>query len=421
METRTLADLPSVQPDQPLDLYGGLKSATSEATGYFHTTKQRDRWWLVDPEGNLYLHRGVTSIKETRTAAAAEVLKTQFGNQEGWVEATSQLLKNHGFNGIGPWSNDRALAPAQHQLSYSKIWNFMSSYGKQRGGTYQKSGHIGYPESCPFIFDPEFPAFCQEHAKRLTASKDDPWLLGHFTDNELPWNLQMLDRYLSLPKDDHGYLAATAWLQARNPQRNEKKELTDEDRLDFVGYAADTYFSIVTEAIRNHDPNHLILGSRFHGSALRIPSLFEAAGRYCDVISVNYYHRWTPEQNRIGNWSRTAKKPILVTEWYAKGEDSGMGNTSGAGWLVKTQDDRGRFYQNFTLGLLESKVCVGWHWFRYSDNDPQQKGTDPSNRDANKGIVTSHYQPYRPLLDAMREINQRAYGIVLYFDQNESK
>ena len=48
------------------------------------------------------------------------------------------------------------------------------------------------------------------------------------------------------------------------------------------------------------------------------------------------------------------KKPFIVTEWYAKGMDSGMANTTGAGFVVKTQADRGRFYQNFTLGLLES-------------------------------------------------------------------
>jgi len=175
--------------------------------------------------------------------------------------------------------------------------------------------------------------------------------------------------------------------------------------------------SIVTSAIRKHDPNHLILGSRFHGRVLKVPSLLEAAGRHLDVISVNYYHAWTPNVELMTTWERSAKKPILITEWYAKAEDSGLGNTSGAGWLVKTQADRAAFYQNFTLGLLESKVCVGWHWFRYSDNDPQEKGTDPSNLDANKGIVSSRYRPYKELLRSMKQINFRTQGIIEYFDQ----
>lgn len=129
------------------------------------------------------------------------------------------------------------------------------------------------------------------------------------------------------------------------------------------------------------------------------------------------YHAWSPDKDLLTSWSDRSGKPILITEWYAKGADSGMGNTSGAGWLVKTQADRAAFYQNFTLGLLESRGCVGWHWFRYSDNDPAQKGTDPSNTDANKGIVSNRYAPYQPLLDGMREINTRTLGIIDHFDR----
>jgi hypothetical protein len=88
---------------------------------------------------------------------------------------------------------------------------------------------------------------------------------------------------------------------------------------------------------------------------------------------------------------------------------------------VKSQHDRGLFYQNFTLGLLESKVCVGWHWFKYGDNDPSEPNTDPSNRDANKGIVNFRYESYPALLEAMQMLNERVYSLVNYFDRTVSK
>ena len=84
---------------------------------------------------------------------------------------------------------------------------------------------------------------------------------------------------------------------------------------------------------------------------------------------------------------------------------------------MATQQDRGRFYQTFTLGLLESKGCVGWHWFKYSDNDPQDTTVDPSNRDSNKGVVNVRYEPYQPLLDAMKQLNTAAYPLTEYFDK----
>jgi len=106
----------------------------------------------------------------------------------------------------------------------------------------------------------------------------------------------------------------------------------------------------------------------------------------------------------------------MVTEFYAKGEDSGYKNTTGAGWLVPTQKDRALFYQNFLLGMLESKLCVGWDWFKYMDNDPEDLTTDPSNRDSNKGMVTIRYQPYVALLEGMREFNREIYPLADHFD-----
>jgi hypothetical protein len=101
----------------------------------------------------------------------------------------------------------------------------------------------------------------------------------------------------------------------------------------------------------------------------------------------------------------------------AKGMDVGLANTGGAGWVVKTQRDRGWFYENFTLGLLESRVCVGWHWFKYQDNDPADTKADPSNRDANKGILNNRYEPYPELLQSMKRVNERAYGVIDWFDR----
>jgi hypothetical protein len=300
---------------------------------------------------------------------------------------------------------------------YTRIWDFMSSYGHKRGGTYQQSGHVGYPKDCIFVFDPEFEKFCDSFAQQLAKTKDDPWLLGHFSDNEMPFKRNAIINYLQLPENDPGHQAALAWLQARHGQQATVKDITDQDKKDFLALITDRYYGIVARAIKKYDPNHLFLGSRFHGEELNYPEVIKASGAYVDVLAVNYYRAWTPSQEKLAMWSSESGRPILITEWYVKGADSGLPNNSGAGWIVKSQRDRGLFYQNFTLGLLQSKVCVGWHWFKYSDNDPSEPNTDPSNRDANKGIVTFRYEPYSALLDAMKSLNERVYTLADYFDR----
>jgi hypothetical protein len=418
MDTRVLADLPQIPQDKVGTRYGGIvpEGGPLPASGFFRTTQHDGRWWLVDPEGNLFIHRGVSSVRENRTKQGRQAQRQRYGSSANWAAATAKLLRDHGFNGTGAWTDDEALQSTGGGLVYTRLWSFMSAYGRKRGGTYQKPGHTGYPGDCPFIFDPAFAVFCEEYAQQLTATKDDPWLLGHFTDNELPWNRKMLENYLSLPAGDAGREAAEQWLRERHGPDATAKHVNDQDRGDFLEFAADRYFSVVAAAIRKHDPNHMVLGTRFHGGALKLPEVFRAAGRHVDVVSVNYYHAWAPDQEWLQSWSAASGKPVMITEWYAKAVDSGMVNKGGAGWLLRNQTDRGMFYQNFTLGLLESPACVGWHWFKYQDNDPDDWAADPSNRDSNKGIMTNRYKEYPDLLAAMRELNTRSYGLIRHFD-----
>jgi hypothetical protein len=417
--TRTLADLPELAkaaPDSGLSQYGGLKARQQEATGFFYPKQINGRWWLVDPEGCLFLHKGIAAVSQLGTPGARAAQQKLFGGDEEWAAQTAQLMREHGFTGLGAWSATEQLRGVKPPLVYTRIWNFMSGYGAKRGGTYQKSGHMGYPNDCIFVFDPGFEEFCDEYARRLTAQKDDPWLLGHFSDNELPLWRTCLRNYFKFPASDPGHQAAKKWLVERHGADATTADITGQDEKDFLQFVVDRYFRIVSTAIKKYDPNHLFLGSRINGRATTYPEVFKAARPYLDVVAVNYYWAWTPEPELMAMWHRESGRPILITEWYAKGMDSGMGNKSGAGWIVKTQADRGRFYQNFTLGLLESKVCVGWDWFKYIDNDPEATGVDPSNVDSNKGIVNNRYQPYAPLLDAMKQINERIYGITARFE-----
>ena len=50
----------------------------------------------------------------------------------------------------------------------------------------------------------------------------------------------------------------------------------------------------------------------------------------------------------------------------------------------------------------------------------QQKGVDPSNLDSNKGLVDNEYNLYKPLADAMKELNINAYRLADWFDQQST-
>lgn len=419
--TRTVAQLAGFDAgtsDGMLDRFGGLREGRTTATGFFRTQKIDGRWWLIDPDGGRFIHVGVASVRMGQSAGAQEALAAKFKSRERWACDTAQLLKENGFNGCGGWSDAEALGRAPAKLVYTMVWSFMASYGNKHGRTYAQPGHTGYPNDCIFVFDPDFETFCDSYAKQLAAYAKDPWLLGHFSDNEMPLRLEALDNYLALPRADHGHRAARDWLRSRRGQDYvTTTTVTDDEREDFLGVVVDRYFRIVSQAIRKHDPNHLFIGSRFHSVALRLPEVFRAAGPHADVMSINYYNAWTPRAALMEMWVRESGRPFIVSEFYMKAMDSGLDNSSGAGWIVRTQRDRGLFYQNFTLGLMESKGCVGWHWFRYMDNEAAEARSELPRQDSNKGIVSLRYVPYEALLALMRELNTRVYSVVRHFDR----
>ena len=84
---------------------------------------------------------------------------------------------------------------------------------------------------------------------------------------------------------------------------------------------------------------------------------------------------------------------------------------------MKTQKDRGLFYQNFCIGLLESKNCVGWHYFRYQDNDIKSKSPDPLNTVSNKGIWTAYFEEYPDYLRLIKQLNLNVYPLIDWLDK----
>ena len=410
--------------DPEVNSYGSWKVEKSVGSGFFRIEKRANRWWIVDPEGYPFIHKGVAVYKPGTSERQIAAVKTKYGSNNNWLNQESQYLKDNGFNGLGAWSDVDLVRTAQYPLAYTIIVSPMGSYKSQHiknyGGKYEVAGWQGYRYDLAMVFDPDFDIYVEKEISKIAKYANDKSLLGYFTDNELPWKNDALDRHLNfLGKSEAGYIAAKKWLDDRKGKDASITDVTAEDRLAFTGFYFETYIKKVSAAIKKYDPNHLYLGCRFNQSAeeLNNPEIFKVAGKYIDVVSINHYRKWEPDQTIMANWANWSGKPFLITEWYTKGEDSGLPNKTGAGWNVATQADRGYFYQNFTIELLKSKACVGWNWFTYQDNDPLNLNTDPSNRDSNKGVVDSDFKPYQPLMDNIKMLNNHSYELIKFLDK----
>ena len=223
------------------------------------------------------------------------------------------------------------------------------------------------------------------------------------------------DIWTSTHENDAAHQAIAGFLKEKNV--SDVKSLSKADAEAFIGKTTAFYYKTVAGALKKHDPKHLYLGSRLHSSAKNNPNIFKEGAQYLDIISINYYGYWQLQPKHAKEWATWADKPFMITEFYTKAEDSGLGNITGAGWLVHTQADRAIHYQNFCINLLKTPNCVGWHWFRYQDNDPTDPAADPSNSDSNKGIVNNDYQLYYVLTGKMKQLNLNKYKLIRFFDK----
>ena len=416
--TRTLAGLNGYASPTPIatDRWGGRTDRPAQrGTGFFRTELVEGRWWLVTPQGHLYWNVGVNSVRPAKSASPESV--------KAFPATATRELRSLGFNGLGNGSVS-TLQTAADALPWSIRLNFISSFAQHHKQTYATSGHTGYTEQCFPVFHPDFPAWARRHAEALAATAKDPSVLGIFTDNELQSPVDLLDRHLRLSVEDaylrHGRLAAEAWLKAEGLPR-EPARLTLKDRYRFIAHVFATYTRIVHEAVRAVDRNHLIFGPRFnnHRGQFDNPWFWPAVGPWIDVVAVNYYALWGPQRDEIQEWSGATQRPIILTEWYAKAADApGLANTNGAGWLVRTQADRAKYYQHFVLAACETPALVGFHYFKYLDDDSDSVALDSAGG-ANKGICRADGSPWGELQDAARAVNRQVYPLIDFFAQRQ--
>ncbi len=448
--TRTYAALDDLgkytdYKNYPYDVYGGWMnpSMKQEATGFFRSQKIDGRWWIIDPLGYpcFFMTISGPTINYLGSPNQKQAALDTYGTQEKWTIATVRWLKDElGFNvAKGLFSVEN---PTVTEVG---IGGFAGGYGSKLGTNKGGGGSTTFTENNTMnVFDPGFVEYADEKAQSSLKDKvGNNLYTGFTTDNELPMGTDMLGNYLSVdysnPINHYSYAAAWTWLSKMTGKDNPSgADIDDELSQLFRGFVYDRYFYVVDGAFEKYDSDHMNLGCRFLTAVKDAPWVLRFASLYLDAMTINWYGQWTPNENDIYKLEQNVDLPLMVTEFYTKAvendgsfddPDDPLKNTRGAGWVVRTQQDRGDFYQNFTLRLLETKSFVGWQWHQYLDDDdspeviyvggkPDETGQnwrDQSNIDANKGIVNNWHEPYEELCDSMAEINLNAYRLALHF------
>lgn len=164
--------------------WGGIVAERVRASGYFRVEQIDGVWWFVDPDGGLFLSKGVDAvnfdhdcIQNTNRFPYREACQQKYGSRDAWRAAAAERLRSWGFNSLGTWSDDKVANAGSAPLAVTAIVDIAGSYCSQQ---------LGWPSGD--AFHPDFEIFARKRASDVCGPhRSDAGFIGWFTDNELRW------------------------------------------------------------------------------------------------------------------------------------------------------------------------------------------------------------------------------------------
>ena len=413
---------PYVDPARGID-----PSVNYPAEGFFRVRQADDgRWWLVNPLGHGMVVLGLEHVRMDGFADATgrkpieEANLAKYGTAEKWAETASGRIGTWGFNFLGSGSADEVRHRNAAHTIIAPLGGSQSARADDPDRWILPGGYSPC-KAMPNVFHPKFAETIAEVAQGVCAPHaDDPWLVGWFSDNELAWwgrwglgRYGLFDVVRELPAEHTARQALERFMEERG---RASAEATDADKGDFVGLIAERYFAAARDAIRKADPNHLYLGARFAVPELTPDQVLAAAGRQCDVVSVNLYPWADLERNEVRDdipvgttslvdvmrrLNRLSGRPVLMTEWSFSGLDSGLPCDKGVGARYATQVERAHAAALCARTLLALPFSLGYDFFMY----PDEPSTQSSNENMNYGLVSADDEPYEMMTKMFTRLN----------------
>ncbi|MEU2360035.1 hypothetical protein ACFU90_04145 [Streptomyces noursei] len=340
------------------------------------TVDRRHRWRLRTPDGDPFLSVGIVHADDTnlRYPHNLAIYQSRYGgSRQRWLqEGLVRDLKDWGFNTLG-WTSEYvsgtglAVEGVPIDLGHSEGLSPEELAGAGIPYTLSlRAVEIEYWNGFPAYRDPREPAFAQwcDHLARTVCRPDDPNLLGYFLVDAPCWNRHPAGA---------GYPASE------------------------LPAIAEAYYRITTEAIRRHDPNHLILGDRY-GTRAGVPEVvLDAMAPHVDVLSVQTFPGPDPASldaalEQIGRWHERTNRPVLIADTGNWCPTVMSPERTGS---ARDQRERGAGYTASAEAFAARPWCLGWHWCGWLENP--QRGF---------GLKDPWDEPYRDLTDQVTETNR---------------
>lgn len=408
-------------------VYGGWTSGPQlESTGHFYTIRYRGAWWLVDPEGRLFWSIGATgfnlNLGKTRTPGVGawnpmqSNLELKYGGhwREDYVEFIHDRIRTWGMNTLGNWSSPDFYRVQKTPYVVAVHFSRPSMFEPN------KHGHSRLPD----VFHADYRGAVFKAVQRFSEEASDPWCIGFFIDNELPFpqptspaqKALLSDatcasrvEFIHRLKEKYGTVDAlnTVWKsdfaswEAVKPVKGAWIKPRADDMQEFSEAWYHKYYETCRAAMRASAPDKLYLGSRINHTKNK--TALNICSAYADVVSINFYE-YTPDRFAA---PEGFDAPVMIGEYhFGTITERGMwGGGLCSGMDIGHAAD---LFRNYTREAIRNPLMVGAHWFKFSDQ-PLTGRADGENYRI--GFVDVTDTPYPEMVKACRATAEVMYEL----------
>lgn len=350
------------------------------APAVFTVRRLPSRWSLVDGGGRVFVSAGVAHAEVTNLQYPhnAGIFRDRYGTVERWLrDGVAADLTAWNFNTISAteeYVSGTGLGTSGAPIDIGHSPGWPAEYYRATGMPYcvpvraleieSWNGHPHYRD----VRSPDFAAWCDYLARSVCLPHaDSDRLVGYFLTDGPSWQ--------------------------RHPTGAAFPDADDEDELEGL---AEAYYATLVGAIRRYDPHHLILGDRFGTTAGLPDPVLRAAARHVDAISVQTFPgadaiRLERALDRLDAVHALTGLPVLIADtgnWTPTAMSPGR--VSG----IRSQEERGVFYEKTVRAFMSRPWCLGWHWCSYVENPARGYGLkDPWD------------EPYTALTERVARVN----------------
>lgn len=386
--------------------------------GGFGTARRDGAWWLTMPGGGVpffSIGADTTNGGDKRTRDRGYYWENNYPDLAAWAADTQQRLYAWGFNTRGGWSDPTTAMtlPLVPELDLGRLSRL----------------HWFDP------FAPDAQAIATAKAREITAPfKDNPAVIGYFTDNEVGWwNAPLFRWYLG--NEWAVYTKQVLWRMIHDHYKGDwrrllvdfvpGKDVTGFEDLRkgraelhlrpgghgialierFTAVCAGKYYELVYKALKAADPDRLVMGDR-------LPLYYNqdavlASRGHLDVLSTNYNvdtpDGWVAPYYFEG-LARLTDTPVLISEFFFAANENRSGNVNNGHLMhVQTQAERAAGAAAAVRNFAAFPNIAGIHWFQYYDEPSGGRG---DGENFNMGLVDIRNVPYEGLVTALAAANR---------------